>query len=437
MRELLRAPVAPPIEPGPDDCGSGAHVWLSPGLSPETARLKDELAHAVVSPEAAGELRAYLEDCFRRLLTTLSLVPRGKGRILELGANPYYFTMLLRRYRGYEVELANFFTGQGEAVQRLVNGLTGEAHEFKYLDFNIEEGEFPYPDGHFDGVVYCEILEHLVRDPIAVFAEIHRVLKPEGWLLLTTPNVARRQNVMRLKRGQNIYDPYSGYGPYGRHNREYTVGELQELLSNAGFVVDRILTRDLHPCGKRSKVLATVLGKNSGYNLYAVARRGPQFLWYYPGWLFRSGGIRRRVRDPFVRSESTTGPAWRWLVGPERWSDGAMRWTKGSAEAYLLAKGGERRLRLLVSAGPPGRGDAPQLTVRLEGAAEKSPCVLRTVEVPLAQWAPIEIELPEALPAGEVEVILDSQVFVPHATMGTGDLRTLGVGVRCIELLGS
>jgi SAM-dependent methyltransferase len=435
MRELQRAPLGPPVEPGRPDSGSDAYVWLSPELSPGAARLKEELAHAVVSPEAAGELRGYLEDCFRRLLTTLSLVPRGKGRILELGGNPYYFTMLLRRYREYEVELANFFGGQREAVQRLVNGLTGEAHEFKYLDFNIEEDEFPYPEGHFDGVVYCEILEHLIRDPIAVFAGIHRVLKPGGWLLLTTPNVARRQNIMRLKRGQNIYDPYSGYGPYGRHNREYTASELQELLNSTGFAVDRILTRDLHPCGRRSKVLATVLGKNSGYNLYALARRGPRFCWYYPDWLFRSGGIRRRVRDPFVRfgvNDAVQLGDGFW--GLERWADCLMRWTKGRAEVFLLAKGGERRLKLLVWGGPRERADGPRLTVRLERAKGPSPCILRVVDVPLAAWTPIDIELPEPLAEGEVNLLFDSAVFVPDTVFRTGDRRALGVGIREIEM---
>jgi len=176
----------------------GAHVvaernvWVSPTLSRDQQQLKEELAHSLVTPEAAGELRGYLEDCFRRLLTTLELVPADTGRVLELGANPYFLTMLLKRFRGYELELANFFGRRGNNVQRVRNDVTGESHEFRYREFNIEEDDFPYPNAQFDGVLYCEILEHLIRDPIAVFAEIHRVLKPGGWLLVTTPNVARR-----------------------------------------------------------------------------------------------------------------------------------------------------------------------------------------------------------------------------------------------------
>lgn len=416
-----------PVEPGPEDGGGNGRVWLSAALSPEAAKLKHELEHGLVTPEAAAELRGYLDDCYRRLLTTLSLVPRGKGRILELGANPYFFTLLLRRFRTFEVELANFFGGERQAVQRLVNDVTLEAHEFRYSDFNVEEEEFPYPDGHFDGVVYCEILEHLVRDPIAVFAGIHRVLKPGGWLVLTTPNVARRQNLIRLRRGENIYDPYSGYGPYGRHNREYTAAELAELLSGTGFTVERIFTRDLHPCSRRSRLLALALGAHSGYNLYAFARRGERFRWHYPGWLFRSGGVRRRVLDPVVRFGTNdavqTGDGWCEL---ERWPDGEMRWTRGRAEVFLLARGGERRLRVLAWGGPRERGEAPPLTIRIG----PPPLAIPPIEVPLGAWTPVELTLPEPLAAGEVKVTLESPSFIPAAMLGTADKRDLGVGIR-------
>jgi SAM-dependent methyltransferase len=407
-------------------------VWVSPALSAKVEQLKQELAHAIVNPEVAGELRGYLEDCFRRLLTTLEFVPESGGRVLELGANPYFFTLLLKRFRNYDLELANFFGGSGENAQRVHNDATGETHEFRYREFNIEEDGFPYGDGHFDGVIYCEILEHLFRDPIAVFAEIHRVLKPGGWLVVTTPNVARRQNVARLARGLNMYDPYSGYGPYGRHNREYTSGELRELLTGTGFEMERFATRDLHPCGRRSKLLALVLGPESGYNLYALARRGPEFHWYYPDWLFRSGLPRARVRDPFVRvgvnDAVQLGSGW-W--GLERWPDGPMRWTSRRAEALVRARGGERSVRLLVWGGPKELAAEARLTLGTGAAGSSSPPV-RTV--PLGQWSWVEVALPAALEPGEVRLTLEASTFVPRDLLGGGDTRELGVGVRQLEV---
>lgn len=407
-------------------------VWVSATMSRSEEQLKDELAQCLVTPEAAGELRAYLEDCFRRLLVTLSLVPGGEGRVLELGANPYFFTMLLKRFRRYELELTNFFGGRGENVQRLRNESTGESHEFRYREFNIEEDDFPYPDGHFDGVLYCEILEHLTRDPIAVFAEIHRVLKPGGWLVVTTPNVARRQNLLRLARGRNIYDPYSGYGPYGRHNREYTADELRQLLTNTGFDADHLGTRDLHPCRLRSKLLALALGPESGYNLYARARRGSEFRWWYPDWLFRSGLPRMRIREPHVRvgvnDAVQLGTGW-W--GLERWPDGPMRWTAGRAEALVRTRGGERLLRLLVWGGPKERGAEPRLTVAV---GRTDVCSLPPQPVPVEKWSWFEVPLAAPLDSGEIRVVLEAPTFVPRDVSASSDGRHLGIGLRELQV---
>ena len=45
----------------------------------------------------------------------------------------------------------------------------------------------PYPDASFDIVVSDNVFEHL-DDPLAVFREVHRVLRPGGVLLAKTPN---------------------------------------------------------------------------------------------------------------------------------------------------------------------------------------------------------------------------------------------------------
>lgn len=95
-------------------------------------------------------------------------------------------------------------------------------------------------------VIFAEIIEHLLNDPCKVLREINRVLKPNGTLILTTPNVARLENVARLISGTNIYDPYSGYGPYGRHNREYNRHELDQLLKFEGFEPTVCFTADVH-----------------------------------------------------------------------------------------------------------------------------------------------------------------------------------------------
>jgi ubiquinone/menaquinone biosynthesis C-methylase UbiE len=47
--------------------------------------------------------------------------------------------------------------------------------------------EIPLADSTFDVVISCETVEH-VADPVKALREVHRVLRPGGRLLLTTPN---------------------------------------------------------------------------------------------------------------------------------------------------------------------------------------------------------------------------------------------------------
>jgi SAM-dependent methyltransferase len=115
-----------------------------------------------------------------------------------------------------------------------------------FHQFDVEAERFPYGDASFDALLFCEIIEHLHTDPMKVMKEIKRVLKPGGVLVLTTPNVAKLQNRLRLLAGKNINDRYSGYGPYGRHNREYTRNEVSRLLHYCGFDQEEAFTADVH-----------------------------------------------------------------------------------------------------------------------------------------------------------------------------------------------
>lgn len=198
------------------------------------------------------EMMAYGSHDFRRFVYTLGLVNGLRGKCLELGANPYFTTMLLERFTGLELSLANYFGPspaglhtQEVTFSSLADG-TRQTRKFSYQHFNVENDTFPYAEGEFDVVIFAEIIEHLLNDPCKVLREIKRVLKPGGTLIVTTPNVARLENVARMIAGENIYDPYSGYGPYGRHNREFNHHELVALCVFEGFEATEHFTADVH-----------------------------------------------------------------------------------------------------------------------------------------------------------------------------------------------
>jgi SAM-dependent methyltransferase len=230
-------------------------VWESPPVPvPEgtsLAELERSFRTWSVNGEPAGHLDAYVDDSIWRFCYTWSLVRDARGACLELGANPYFTTYLLDRYTQLDLTLANYYGQRGEIVESVSlvppGGTERVQLERQAQMFNVEEDEFPFPAGSFDLVLFCEIIEHLLMDPVAVLRQIHRVLKPGGILVLTTPNVARLDNVLAMVNGANIYDPYSGFGPYGRHNREYNRHELHRLLDFAGFEVEHSFSADGHP----------------------------------------------------------------------------------------------------------------------------------------------------------------------------------------------
>lgn len=254
------------------------------------SRLYDYLLNCQIIPGPKDELRTYLEEAFYRFVKTLQLVPiNSKGKILEIGSNPYFLSILLKKFRKLDWFGSNFFSTPTKSIsQTVINEKYGEQYTFDSKLFNIENDTFPFPDEHLDFVLFCEVIEHLIKDPIHALKEVHRVLKPNGILILTTPNVARHSNIQKLQKGENIYDPYSKYGIYGRHNREYTVNELSEIINKIGFKIDVIFTKSVHfktPENKWWQLSETEDG--GGDYIFVSAKKKNKFYDYHPSWLYR------------------------------------------------------------------------------------------------------------------------------------------------------
>ncbi len=215
--------------------------------------LLDRLAILSIDGGSSGELRGYVEEDLDRFQYTLGLVPDDvQGRGLEIGANPYFMSILLREFRpGLSFDCTNYFEGSPDDIRQVVRWQradgTSQEHCFESRNVNLERDVLPADNETYDVILFCEVLEHFTMDPLHCVLELHRVLKPHGRLVLTTPNVARYENVAALLEGRNLYDPYSGYGPHGRHNREYTRHELHQLMRHAGFECDMDFTSDVHP----------------------------------------------------------------------------------------------------------------------------------------------------------------------------------------------
>jgi len=243
------------------------------------------------------ERDAYIRSGLLRFRETLAFLPPASPgeRLLELGGAPYLFSLLLERYTGYVIEVADEpLPGRprsGEVTR--VDQRSNEVHSFEAKTFNVETDEFPYDSESFDIVLCCELLEHLVLDPTHMLTEIHRVLKPGGRLLLTTPNVLVWRHVAALSwRRKNIYGPYSGYGVYGRHNREWTEGEVRQLLHGCGFRVERSEVRDTYRHRLHVRVLKYLVSSLRDV-IFVLARADGDPVEYYPDNLYVARFMRQ------------------------------------------------------------------------------------------------------------------------------------------------
>jgi SAM-dependent methyltransferase len=57
----------------------------------------------------------------------------------------------------------------------------------RYQVVNLDTTNLPFPDGHFDMIVFTHVLEHL-HNPWRIGSEIHRVLKEGGRIYVEVPN---------------------------------------------------------------------------------------------------------------------------------------------------------------------------------------------------------------------------------------------------------
>ncbi|GGX86190.1 class I SAM-dependent methyltransferase [Streptomyces fructofermentans] len=108
----------------------------------------------------------------------------------------------------------------------------------------LTDGGLPFRSASADAVLFSEVVEHLV-DPDAALDEIHRVLRPGGHLMLSTPNLAAWYNRALLLAGvQPVFSEVSLRAIHGRpgtevvgHLRLYTPRALREFVAASGFEV--------------------------------------------------------------------------------------------------------------------------------------------------------------------------------------------------------
>ena len=161
-------------------------------------------------------------------------------------------TSLTKHYPNISGSHLDIGSGTGHLIRRIrqqykfTSSACDYTAEFMQLDdlkvdiIDLNDGLLPYPDGSFDLVTFTEVVEHL-ENYRAIVREVYRVLKPNGVIVVTTPNILNMQSRMRFL--TNGF--WSMFGPLhvgetaiestGGHITPIPYPYLAHALMNAGF----------------------------------------------------------------------------------------------------------------------------------------------------------------------------------------------------------
>jgi len=182
------------------------------------------------------ELR-YSERHYRRLQEIFGLVAKASnqpGNLLDIGTTQ--FTFLLRRLTPHKISTIDFTPGFG---QRCAD------HDIAFETHDITSSALPFGGRRFDIIVFTEVFEHLLANPVRIFSKLKSMLSEGGALIFGTPNLASIQKRLLLLLNRPILDwptwelgadDVHGHG----HNRIYVRKELEAFMGKAGLVITSV-----------------------------------------------------------------------------------------------------------------------------------------------------------------------------------------------------
>jgi ubiquinone/menaquinone biosynthesis C-methylase UbiE len=195
---------------------------------------KPEVIHEVVEAERSR----ICYDLILNLITERADKQRS-GRILDIGCGDGSFSMRFRKY-------CKVF---GIDISQNAIDLAKKAGVSAYkTDMSCQK--LPFDNEYFDIVYMGDVIEHLL-DPDFAVCEVARVLKSDGFLVLSTPNLASWLNRLLLVVGlqplSSEVSTVKNFGRYGKqditpvgHLRLFTYRALKEFLAYYQFSVLKV-----------------------------------------------------------------------------------------------------------------------------------------------------------------------------------------------------
>jgi len=207
----------------------------------EAEKILDSLEKEIelVSPNLSDWWLNYLNSHKLHYLNLLSFIETNKEKkILEVGSVPGHFTVLLKKL-GYNIQGVDIDPNR---ISKLM-----EKFQIDVVKTDIENEKLPFSSESFDVVLFPEIIEHLRVNPLYALREVTRVLKKNGKIVLSTPNITPQKRLAFLVFEYDyIGDPIVEFSKLEKlghmgHIRLYSIKELKKFLD---YVKLRVISID-------------------------------------------------------------------------------------------------------------------------------------------------------------------------------------------------
>lgn len=177
---------------------------------------------------------------------------------------------------------AGIFEKQAIGIVKKITGIDPDKAAIKYASKQIPKAKFlqgsaeriPFRAETFDTVVFLEVIEHVPQNhEKRVLAQINRVLKLNGYLVLSTPH----NHLLSI-----LFDPAF----FLIQHRHYSISHLEHLMKDSGFVIKKI-----HLSGGWAFMITN--------NIDTIFKRIFKRTFTYPSWL--TNRINREFENGFVQ----------------------------------------------------------------------------------------------------------------------------------------
>ena len=214
---------------------------------PESVTLEGLLAlFAAHGDTETDYLRVHLPRFLATRQRVVSHLDRKRGgRVLDIGAH-WLHQSVIYALDGFDVSALDLPATLDTAQVRSL----AQAHSIRLLpnpDLENPQALAAVDDDTFDFVLLTEVLEHLAFNPVALWREIHRVMKPGARIVVTTPNYyALRTRLRQLLRTLSLLgggipvEQVLSLRTFAHHWKEYSRRELIRYF--------RLLSSDFECC---------------------------------------------------------------------------------------------------------------------------------------------------------------------------------------------